>query len=47
LTGSSPALPGEDEESALAALVEMAATSPAAEQVLADTARTSASASQT
>jgi predicted NBD/HSP70 family sugar kinase len=31
-------LPGEDEESALAALIDLAATSPAAEQVLADTA---------
>jgi predicted NBD/HSP70 family sugar kinase len=31
-------LPGEDEESALAALIELAATSPAAEQVLAETA---------
>ncbi len=31
-------LPGEDEESALAALIEMAATSPAAGRVLADTA---------
>jgi predicted NBD/HSP70 family sugar kinase len=31
-------LPGEDEESALAALIEMAATSPAAEEVLAETA---------
>jgi predicted NBD/HSP70 family sugar kinase len=31
-------LPGEDEESALAALIEMAATSPAAEAVLAETA---------
>lgn len=32
-------LPGEDEESALAALVALAATSPAAQQVLAETAR--------
>jgi len=31
-------LPGEDEESALAALIELAATSPAAEEVLAETA---------
>ena len=31
-------LPGEDEESALAALIEMAATSPAAEEVLTETA---------
>jgi predicted NBD/HSP70 family sugar kinase len=31
-------LPGEDEESALAALIELAATSPAAEAVLAETA---------
>lgn len=31
-------LPGDDEESALAALIEMAATSPAAEDVLAETA---------
>jgi len=31
-------LPGDDEESALAALIELAATSPAAEEVLAETA---------
>jgi predicted NBD/HSP70 family sugar kinase len=31
-------LPGDDEESALAALIDVAATSPAAEQVLAETA---------